>query len=640
MEARCAYELPAENTRLAAPPGMESSEQGASAAASEASGAAGAPQHERSLEIRFGCARFPGWRGELLILLGLVLAACALTWPLVVTLGQASGMRGDYFNNLWNAWWVKHSLAQWHSPFWTDYLYFPEGISLRRHTLSPLNSLSLAALTSVLDQHQGFNLLLLAHFALSAWCFSLLARAVTGSTAGGVLGGLVYSFCPFHYFYLCQINVFSFEFLPLGLLFFLKHARDGGGRNLAGVVLSALGMALTLEYYVVYCYLAVAVLVPCAHGWARAVPWRTLLGRLALSGGLAAVCVAAVAFPLLWAALTEGNIEAQTSANVIEKNRFNDLLGFFWIGGDEECTVSWPTMLGYSTLLLILAGWRRVLGHWPWLVLGAVFLLLSLGEELAVGRAKTGIPLPYALLKKLPVLGMLRKSDRCFMLVQLVACVALAAAWASLSARLGPASVRAGAWSACAALLMVELTAVPFGRFSMPTSPELIALRADSDVKAVMELPPAPVHVMNGRFDYFQTLHEKKTTLGYTTSIALQPSHDQRLLALNNLYLEYLYERNRELPRFAAQLGVDRVVHYKTYSDQRARDASIDGATLWAPFFRWRKPLIYVRQVGEYIEKPFREDQWTHIRLLLTRALGKPLFEDESVAVFAVPRRS
>ncbi|NOT30601.1 MAG: hypothetical protein HOP15_09170, partial [Planctomycetes bacterium] len=229
---------------------MQSSEPNASAShRSPPSGAALAADGRYRLSLGFsGC---PGWRGELVLLAFFALAAVVLTWPMIVTLGQATGTRGDYLNNLWNAWWVKHALVEGHSPFWTDWLYYPDGISLQRHTLSPLNALSLAALTSFLDSHQAFSLLVLAHFALSGWCGSLLARYVSGSTAGGVLGGLLYSFCPFHYFYLCQINVFSFEFMPLALLFFLRHAGEGGGRNLAGVVLSLAGMAATIEYYVV-----------------------------------------------------------------------------------------------------------------------------------------------------------------------------------------------------------------------------------------------------------------------------------------------------------------------------------------------------------------------------------------------------
>ena len=95
---------------------------------------------------------------------------------------------------------VRHSIVEGHSPYWTDYLYYPDGISLRRHTLSPVNSIVVAALGPALGSHAAFSVLLLAHFALSGWVFSLLARAVTGSVAGGVLGGLLFSFSPFHAF--------------------------------------------------------------------------------------------------------------------------------------------------------------------------------------------------------------------------------------------------------------------------------------------------------------------------------------------------------------------------------------------------------------------------------------------------------
>lgn len=614
---------------------MESSATEASAAAAPASGGESGGYRR----LRLGFERLPGWRGEGLLLLGLVAAACLLTWPMVISLDRATGIRGDYYNNLWNAWWVKHSILGAHSPFWTDYLYYPDGISLRRHTLSLLNSLTLAGLGELVGPHRAFSLLVIGHLALSAWCFSMLGRYVTGSTAGGVLGGLLYSFCPFHYFYICQINVFSFEFLPLALLFFLKHAREGGARNLTALMLSLAGMVLCVEYYVVYAYMAVAIFFLCARGWAGATPLGTLARRLVTGGALGAVVVALLAFPLLAAAFTSaGHEELLTSGNAIEKTRFNDLYGFFWIGGDEECTVSWPTMLGYSTLLYLLLGWKRVRAHWPWLVMGAGFLVLSLGEELAIGRQKTGVPLPYALIQKVPVLSMLRKSDRCFMMVQLAVALLLAGAWPGIAERLRSLRQRGAVWTACAGLMAIELTGVPFNRFTIPTSPHFSEMRADPSVTSVMELPPAPIHIMNGRFDYYQSLHEKKTTLGYTTSIALTPLHDQRLSSLVNLYLLFLREQNRALLRLGADLGVDRVVHYKTSMDQRPRDPTIDGMVIWKPFLFARRPLLYVRQVGEYVERPFEPATLDYIRLMFTRVLGAPLFEDDYMMVFNAPR--
>lgn len=588
--------------------------------------------------LELGLPGRPGWRGEFLILAFFVLAAVLLTWPMAATLGQATGTRGDYLGNLWNAWWVKHSITTGSSPFWTDYLYFPEGISLRRHTLSPLNALSLAGLTSVFDAHQAFSLLVLAHFALSAWCGSLLARYVTGSTAGGVLGGLVYSFCPFHYFYLCQVNVFSFEFMPLALMFFVRHAREGRRRDLVGVLLALVGMATTIEYYVVYTYLALFVLALCVRGWAREVGARLVWRRLALSGALGGVVVALAALPLLSASLSGSDRFEGTAFAPAEMIRFNDLLGFFWIGGPEKSTVSWPTMLGYSTLALLLIGWRRVCKHWPWLVTAAVLWILSLGKELTVAGEKTGVPLPYALFPHLPVLSLLRKSDRFFMVVQLVTGVALAAAWAGIGARVSAPRLRALAWAACAALTMTELTGVPFRRFDIRTSPGLEVLRDDRDVTAVMELPPEQRHLMNARTNYYQTLHGKKTTLGYTTSTAVTRLHDQRLNTLLNLHHQFVFGESRELVRLAAHLGVQRVVHYKSRLEKRPLESEIDGATLWGPFCAWRRPLLLVRQVGEFVEQPYPAPLWEQIELRLTRALGAPLYEDDFMAVFAAPR--
>ncbi len=640
---------------------MEVSEQ---ARAAEVRASAPEPALARPYRLSLGLPFLPGWRGELLILAFFALAACALAWPIPVTLERATGLRGDYFNNLWNAWWVRDSIVHAHSPYWTDHLYFPEGISLRRHTLSPLNSLTLAALSPFLDPHAAFNLLLLAHFALSGWAFSCLARYVTGSTSGGVLAGLVYSFCPFHYFYLCQINVFSFEFLPLGLLFFARYLREGGRRALLGAVLSVAGMAATVEYYIVYAYLAVGVLFLCSRSWARGVPWKTGLRRLAASGAAGAIAAIVIAFPLLYATLgPERGSEIGTVAESVEKRRVNDLLGFYWIGPKEESIVSWPTMLGYSTLLLFLLSPRRVLRIWPWLLIGGIFLVLSLGDRLWFRGEETAIPLPYALLRELPVLSLLRKSDRCFMMVQLVAALAVAAAWSGLSTRLRAAGSRAAAWSLCAALMMTELTGVPFARFEIPTSPCLGELARQPDVHAVMELPAERTHVANGRFVYFQTLHHKKSTLGYTTALAVTPFHDERVEEIVNDYWQFLFEVNRILPRRAAELGVDRIVHYKSMYLRREPDPLIHKRVLWKPFFFLRVPLVRVRQVGEFAEQPldapFRDIVRRSVpelmfnipsqkadrplldvaRLLFSRACGPPLFEDERVMVFAVPKR-
>ena len=608
------------------------------------------------LELAFGSVR-----GELLVVAFFALAACLLTWPLVITPGAASGLRGDYFNNLWNGWWVRHSIVEGHSPYWTDYLYYPDGISLRRHTLSPVNSLFLATLAPALGEHAAFSLLLLVHFALSGWVFSLLARAVTGSVAGGVIGGLLYSFSPFHAFYLCQVNVFSFEFLPLTLLFFARYVANGGRWNLAGVALALAGTVMSAEYYIVYAYLTGAILWATASWWAPGVALGPRSRRALIAAALGVLVVVVVAFPLLYATLgPERGAETGTAAFSVEKHRSNDLYGFHWIGPKEESIVSWPTMLGYSTLLLVLVGARRVLRLWPWLAVGLFFLVLSMGESLEIAGRDTGFPMPYALFGYVPVLSMLRKSDRAFLMVQMVVSLAAAGAFAALVQRLRSAPLRAGAFGLCAVLPMLETGPWPLGRYEIRTSPHLRELAQDPSVHSVMELPAARTHVANGRLVYFQTLHGKKSTLGYTTALAVTKLHDDRVADIVNWYWQFVFDRSRTLVRKAREFGVDRILHYKTIPASRNPDPAIDGKVLWQPFFLVRAPLLFVRQVGEFrelsLEATFadvvrdnvselipeipreRADQpfLDVVRRELTRACGPPVYEDEYVMEFAV----
>ena len=109
-----------------------------------------------------------GIRSEAGPLVIFLVATVGLTWPLAVT-GGAASLRHDYLSNIWNIWWVREALFERGvSPFATDLLYHPIGISLARHTLSPINSFLGALLSFVTDLHGAYRWLLLGHFWFSA----------------------------------------------------------------------------------------------------------------------------------------------------------------------------------------------------------------------------------------------------------------------------------------------------------------------------------------------------------------------------------------------------------------------------------------------------------------------------------------
>ena len=600
-------------------------------------------KHGASREPELSLERSRPWFGgalreQLAILLFFVAATLVLAWPIPFTLGEASGARGDYFNNLWNAWWLRESLAEGRSPYWTDFLYYPDGISLRRHTLSPTNAVPAAILARFVDADAAFNLLLLAHFALAGWALALLAREVTGSRAGALLGGLVFTFSPFHVFYLCQINVFALGFVPLALFFLLRVYRAGGRVNTALFVASLALLTGSHEYYVVYVYLLIGLLLLVGKPWMPEVPFREAAKRTLVAALLGAVAAALVDLPLLVATLgAESGAEAETAAFLAEKRRFNDLLGFRWIGGPEEAIVGWPTMLGYSTLFVCVLGFRGLRRQAFWLLAGALFLVLSFGAELEVAGSPTGITLPFGWLESLPLFSLLRKADRGFVMVELAVALCFAAAWPAIGELWRRRRARAFAWAACALVPLLELFPAPFLRFEHEPPAWMQTLAADASVTAVLDLPTTLQPQQNARYLLDQTVHGKKIALGYTTAFAATPEHEERTRFLAGLYADFVRQQTRSLVRFAEKQGFDLVVHRKSEVVSRPPDETVDGRILWKPFVFLRRGLVGVRQRGPDVERPYTPDEIDALRALFTQAFGEPLHEDAEILVYRVP---
>ena len=561
-----------------------------------------------------------------------VAAAVALTWPVAITLGQGSAVRGDYFSNLWNFWWVRTTLLEGlSSPYFTDYLHYPLGVSLSRHTLSPVNSIPGGVLSALFDSHTAFNLLLLAHFALSAWTMFLLARSLSGSTAGALLAGLVYSFGPYHYRYVAQLNVATMEVLPLAVFFVLRTYRDGGARNVLGTALCAGLLAASAAYYLVYAVLVTMLLALAGKLWDPRVPVRSGLARLALAGPPAALCVAVAAWPLV-SSLFTGTAESGESI-ALQATRKNDLLGYLWIGPPERSYISWPTMLGYGVVALLFLGARGVVRRPFWLLVGVFFFVLGLGTTLQVAGAETGIGLPFGALQHVPVFSMLRKPDRSFVMVLFATALACAFAWGELERWPGGLARRRAVWLTVVALFCLERAGVPFGRFDVPVPQYLAALAKDESIHTLVHLPPAPRRPTEGRYNFLQTFHEKKIPQGYVTSLALSARHRRQAVSWEGAYRVLAQGDVSRLVKMVRDNGIDIVVLHKT--EPRERPAlPFDATTVWAPFFLVRRDFMESAQTGRTVDAPMPPAEIEARAAALRRAFGAPLYEDERILVY------
>jgi hypothetical protein len=382
------------------------------------------------------------WRAHLLAVVAYTLLALALTWPLAIHwCSHVPGNGVDDPPLTWNLWWVPYAtLELGTNPFDCDHLFYPLGINLALYTLTVLNAFLSIPLQAVLGLIAASNLLLLSSLVLSAYGAFLLASYLLSrepspgrpqqlpgtarlrATLPALGAGLVYGFAASKLTYasLGQWNIASSQWVPFYVLYLLKtgeNPRRWRFPLLAGLFLLMQGYAeLTYATFLVL-FTAIWVL------WQAIVRLKqrqfAQLGRLAVNLALMGAVFAAGLSPML--AMMLPDLRA-TGDILVEGTGFAeaysaDLLGFLVPSShhpvfgalperfDFHYGVGQHVYAGYSLLILavlgIIGGWHRRTVRF-WTLAAAVFWLLTMGPTLQVNGVDTRLPLPFALVARLP----------------------------------------------------------------------------------------------------------------------------------------------------------------------------------------------------------------------------------------------
>jgi hypothetical protein len=166
-------------------------------------------------------------------LLAYFLLTIVMTWPTILHLTE--GIPGDGFDgwqNYWNMWWVKKALLELGTtPFFTDYLYPPNGASLLFHTLNIFNSFWTLPIQLNFGLAIAYNSVVLVSFTLAGYggyllSLDTLARLgfpASELRAAAFVGGLVFTMSPFHMAHLLgHMQVFSMIWPPFYVLWLLR----------------------------------------------------------------------------------------------------------------------------------------------------------------------------------------------------------------------------------------------------------------------------------------------------------------------------------------------------------------------------------------------------------------------------------
>jgi hypothetical protein len=380
------------------------------------------------------------------VLLFAVLTAAAFRQWLPHLGSTLIGPPEDNMQDFWNTWYAAVG-GQPDRLFHTDLLRFPEGASLYLHAFAYPKVVAIALLTRVVGTDIGTlaflqNLAVLASFPLAGAGAFYLARHLTGSTAGALLGGFVFAFNPSHIAHaMHHVGVSSIEFIPPFVLFYLVAFERKSPAFLALAIAFYTLAALSSWYYLVYpaCFILFHTLYLAIRDRRLPRGWQ-LFSTVACP--LAAI---AVLSPLL-APMAMDAMDAASAAGGEPNAYVADLLGFAafppfhaladladglysrFTGNAWEATV----YLGIANMLLL--AWVLLSGRAsraPMLAYAlcgmAVFGVLACGSRLHVLGHGT-IPLPGAAFSSLPLATIMQAPSRAIVLVYLFLGVAVAEA--------------------------------------------------------------------------------------------------------------------------------------------------------------------------------------------------------------------
>lgn len=510
-------------------------------------------------------------RADLPALAGYVLLTLIFTYPFALRLGSGIvGLNVDAEQHLWSFWWMRKAIEVGVNPYYTDWLYYPNGVSLYFFAASRFHALLSVPLQPLFGLIGAYNLLEFLTFVASGYAAYLLARDVVENRAAAFVAGIVFAFAPtqmFH-FNVGEPNLRSIEFLPVYTLCLRRWLDGGRVRWLLGATIALVLSSFADWQFAVYLELFTGALLLALLLKRRSRLIAALRDLSIRTAALQALYLAAIA-PILLPMLRE---IGQPGAYMFRRREDTlvhsaDLLAFFVPNPNQPLWRDWAhnvlsgittpgvlvTVVSLSYVALLLAvvavarDWRRARF---WALCGLAFLALALGPELRVQGSPTGILLPYNLLYQISFIRISREPTRyviislmCLSVLSAIGAQSLMAALDRLRARSGvpraAAPARAGALEvklapAIAPAAQSENGGAPVGRIARGL-PALLIVAA-----LCFELFPGPINLtppaaapsfftdgaLNGagalleapdpsnRGMYFQILHGRPTAYG------------------------------------------------------------------------------------------------------------------------------
>jgi len=487
--------------------------------------------------------RLVKWKLNITILSAYTILSIIFTYPVAFFGNKIPGV-GDVFWFLWDLWWFKTALLSSANPYYTDYIFYPYGVSLAFSEVTPFNAIVSIPLQLVFGLVNTYNLIWISTFILSGYGTFLLVKYLTHDPKAAFISGLIFMFCPYRFAHaLGHLNLISTEWMPLYILFLIKVINENGRINAIYAALFLFLTTLCSYYYLIY-LIGFTVLYIIYYQ----IVDKNLINKYTAKK----ICMIVVPFgfavlpfvyPIIKELFTAGS-------NYMYYGRFieysADLIGFFIpslfhplfrdlvspIYSTFTCyEAEYIVFTGYTVLILSIIAYFKIKTKEVkfWTISAVIFFILCLGPVLHIKGIFNVpyegydfiIPLPYAILMHIPIFSLARAPCRWDVLVMLSLAIlsgyALNYIFHAKTNFLNKINKGNSLFILFSCLILFEFLSIPYpiAGTTVPTFYEQIAKEPED--YAVLEIPDFFFVVTYSEYMYYQTIHEKKLINGYVS---------------------------------------------------------------------------------------------------------------------------
>jgi hypothetical protein len=454
------------------------------------------------------------------------------------------GAPGDNLQDFWNTWYAAVG-SNTKSFFYTDLIRYPEGNNLYYQSFAYPQIFAIALISRItgngLDSLAFLqNLSLLMSFPLAALGAFYLIRHLTRSTAGAIAGAFVFAFTPWHVLEVGgNAHVSMIEFIPFFVFFYLLACEKATFLRIFSAILFYALSAFSCWYYLFYIayFIAFHTLYLMIRDRTVRKPRELIVGASCLIGVVAAL--SPVLIPMMRLAKSGAAVYAQGTDFYVA-----DLFGYVAFPPSHFFASQHFPLHSFSLLLQRLN--RRIgaipntvyLGlvnlailFWAWIrsrrtdrvllkyVLWgmAVFCVLASGDSLHVLGFHT-IPLPQAILSKIPFFKNVRTPSRAIVFAYLFLAIGVGYA-TSLAWRERRRFSYRVALPVFAVLMLFDFYPFALATTPITCSPGLSLIHDDPDRDfGVLDLPSG--YFENNFYMYFQAgCHARPIVQGTTSRV-------------------------------------------------------------------------------------------------------------------------